>query len=532
MKPLQAMLAAGGALALRATLRNPARTINEEDEDEEFPGLPIVPTLLCAAGWSLFAWIGLAQKDDMIQTDEQVEIASDLSDGGRTITIVTTASVPWLTGTAVNPAIRAVELAKLDNEVTLVLPWLLPQDQPSVFSGKVMFQSPAEQAQYVREWMKGLYPLPEDEDEENEMLLPEIRFYAGGYSKEVGSVFPLSDIVKALPQNTFRDMLILEEPEHLTWYYYGDRLTHQYRYVVGIIHTNYFAYAMNWAFPVGLVKGPLLWAYNKWCTRAHTHRIIKLSDAMQGFPRAITANVHGVRSNFLEIGKSTERDFSHDFYFVGKLVWQKGYNRLVPLLKNYYRKTGEALPMEWFGSGDDANAIYESTQREVALHNIICRGQAVDHVELTNFKALINASDSEGLATVTLEAIAMGKFVVIIDHSCNHFFRQFPNALFYRNQSEFIGAVQYAASHQPNPLTEAEVEALSWSGAMSRFVDAVQTKQTRGAVDNFASNALARMMKISSCKLFSNPEYAEIMEEVKREREGRDTLRSYQVATA
>ena len=155
----------------------------------------------------------------------------------RSVVIVTTASLPWMTGTAVNPALRAAYMVGTGYEdVTLLLPWLEDDaDQKTLFNGRV-FANKSDQESFVRDWISKNAP---DADASSLKL----GWYPSRYATGLGSILNLDDITSHIPSDK-NDIVILEEPEHLNWYRNGPRWTSRFRHVCGIAHTNYEAYAI------------------------------------------------------------------------------------------------------------------------------------------------------------------------------------------------------------------------------------------------------------------------------------------------
>ena len=76
-------------------------------------------------------------------------------------------------------------------------------------------------------------------------------------------------------------------------------------------------------------------------------------------------------------------------------------------------------------------------------------------------QVFVNASTSDVVATTSIEALAMGKWLICADHPCNAFAAGFGNTLVYHNPSEFCTHLEYALRHEPAPLDAATLRSPS-----------------------------------------------------------------------
>ncbi|KAG2720248.1 hypothetical protein I3843_02G021400 [Carya illinoinensis] len=234
------------------------------------------------------------------------------------IAIFTTANLPWMTGTAANPLFRAAYLSKNgERKVTLVIPWLSLKDQEMVYPNSITFSSSIEQEKYVHY----------------------IRFYPGRhhlvvqFSQDKRSVFAVGHISEVIPDE---DAYIVVK----------------FRMVIGIIHTQYLEYVKREK--NGQMQAFLLNVINSWVVIIYCH---KLSAATQDYPKSIICNVHGIEQ--LQNGKQT---FTKGAYYIGKMVWSKGYKELLKLLHDHQMEL-VGLEVDLYGSGEDSDQVQEAAKR-------------------------------------------------------------------------------------------------------------------------------------------------------------------------
>ncbi|KAM0939765.1 putative digalactosyldiacylglycerol synthase [Dioscorea sansibarensis] len=430
-------------------------------------------------------------------------VKRDTDDSKRHVAIVTTASLPWMTGTAVNPLFRAAYLANsAQQNVTLVVPWLCKSDQELVYPNSLTFSSPQEQDAYIRNWVEERVGFKADF---------KISFYPGKFAKERRSIIPAGDTTQFISPHE-ADIAILEEPEHLNWYHHGVRWTDKFNHVIGVVHTNYLEYIKRERF--GSFQAFLVKHINNLVTRAYCHKVLRLSSATQDLPKSVICNVHGVNPKFLKIGENiaAERErgqqaFSKGAYFLGKMVWAKGYSELIDLLSKH-KNDLQGFKLDIYGNGEDSREIL-STARKLDLNLNFLKGR--DHADdsLHGYKVFVNPSVSDVLCTATAEALAMGKFVVCADHPSNDFFRAFPNCLTYKTSEDFVARMKEALANEPKPLTPEQRYTLSWEAATQRFL---QTSELDKVLYNSNGESTDRSSARKMKKSASTPGLSDVVD--------------------
>jgi hypothetical protein len=301
-------------------------------------------------------WTSYTQEElDMIDGDEPTD-ASNLQ-SVREYWIVTTAALPWMTGTAVNPLLRAAYLSQrnrtllseqqeqgdynadddqeskiVPSTVTLVLPWLEdPEDREKLYGSAwaAVDKTPYDQEVYIRRWLATSAHMPSEAADPTDGGIT-IQWYPAKYHTTMSSIFALGDLCEMIPSDNPNLICILEEPEHVNFYRAPGRESWRDKacHVIGVIHTNYKAYARNHY--SGILTGPLVGALSSLMVRAYCDKVVKLSPVLQTYApgKEVVSNVHGIRQEFFEVPLTTTTTTNTAFtgarcYFIGKLLWGK-----------------------------------------------------------------------------------------------------------------------------------------------------------------------------------------------------------------
>jgi digalactosyldiacylglycerol synthase len=379
------------------------------------------------------------------------------------------------------------------------------------------------QRQYMLDWLKNEFAedhqANDDDDDEDDGRLIQIHFYTARYHAEYGSIFPMGDICGKLPECSDGAICVLEEPEHLNYFRAPSAVSwrHKFAHVVGVIHTNYPYYAAHNAASAnssgggstssnsrsigGSLAAPGVEMFSAWMVQAYCDKVIKLSAALPVYAESkeVVSAVHGIRNGFLQAGRNNNAannirlyndNGSNEIYFLGKLLWAKGLDKLKQLQEYYREQSGEYFAMDIYGSGPDQEEIErlylrnanEECDAETATPLPVKFKGRIDHASLGSLhRIFVNPSESEVLCTTTAEAIAMEKFAIVPDHPSNMFFTQFPNCLLYQTDDAFVSQLQYALTHTPEPLSEEHGRLLTWEAATERFIEAAGVSERDAA---------------------------------------------------
>jgi hypothetical protein len=490
---------------------------------------------------------GYTEEERTMEDGDGPTTSSDLH-GPKDYWIVTTAALPWTTGTAINPLLRAAYLSQRNRRllaaaeddhddnidtpttsgsttttttiarptVTLVLPWLdVPDDRVALYGPDWQVANPERQEAYIRHWLAEAAQLPLEASLATNGI--HIQWYPARYHKSLSSIFAMGDLCELIPENTNNMICILEEPEHVNCYRAPGRESwrDKFPHVVGIVHTNYKAYAQNHY--SGLLTGPIVGALMGLMVRAYCDKVVKLSPVLQSYApyKEVVCNVHGIRHEFFTVPQRSN-SLKH-VYFIGKLLWAKGLDKLMDLEACYRKATGSYFGIDIYGSGPQEADIQKSflgqdfgfskggptstlsladekKEEENTLDNVAQRywrrfRQPIparflgrrDHAEVGhsgNYQIFVNPSITEVLCTTTAEAIAMGMWVIVPKHSSNEFFLTFDNCLQYSNRREFVEILKYCQTNDPpgwcsggdDRSADNRFVSLSWEAATDRFV--------------------------------------------------------------
>lgn len=382
---------------------------------------------------------------------------SAMSNAGKDpkkIGIVTTASLPWLTGASIMPLMHAVYLRQRGFATTLYIPWLPPRQQRLCFDAPPLPTPQAQQA-YIRDWLpEPLRP-----------FLPDIRFFPGWYSTWLRSIATCRDLAAIVRP---ADTVLVEGPEHLFFCHPLSRFKRRHPHVVGIVLTNY-AFFHSQVIPLPMVR--LVQRYFRFLAARMCHTVISIATPDRAdicfHADCPVVPVNAVMADFFRPPPRSRRPMC---YFMGKLLAEKGLPEMFAGLKGAGIKR-----IDLFGSGDRAQVL--AAAAPCGVEPVFKGISPRPWEELADYRIFVNCSRSEYCCTTTANALAMQQWVIVPKHPSNRHYEQFPNCLTYTSAAELVERLRYALSHEPR--YDPGIGELSWDRAIDRLLEVMANTPAR-----------------------------------------------------
>ena len=182
--------------------------------------------------------------------------------------------------------------------------------------------------------------------------------------------------------------------------------------------------------------------------RAYCHKVIKLSGVLQSYApeKESIENVHGVREDFLNEGRRRSLNSQHEnidlplneevqrqVYFIGKIIWAKGFEQLLELEEFYRELTGRYFAIDVYGTGPQQDEIKRAflgrKQRKKRTQT-----EATESNDLEELQSLSQEFIAKSLQTIKLTSQEL---------------KTFPKTLYeWRRQpipAKFLGRVDHAS---------------------------------------------------------------------------------------
>lgn len=349
--------------------------------------------------------------------------------------VITTATLPWLTGPSYVSLWHASGLTALGYRVLYRIPWIQPACQRRLW-GRVHFQQVEAQFAWLAE-EAGRIGCPR---------VPAFSSYPGYYSKFLRSILPRRPVVEALPDCR---VLILMEPEHLAWHpATPPRRKMPAERVVGLVVTNYPHYVAKVGWPGAQRLSHWVDRYHRRLIDRHTDLAFSISPApgMESlFRPEREARLTGVLCHYAQVPAVTEA--TRGAYFLGRMVWEKALDQVIEMA----RHTG--IPVDLYGDGQDTAAIGALAQRQKAPIRLMGPHSSFWEA-LPDYRVFLNPSRSEVLCTATADALVAGRHVVLARCPGNRPFEGYANAHFFEDMDEAIRALRRAMEEAPLPPDE------------------------------------------------------------------------------